>query len=560
MRFIKSLCQGLLLGSALAAVGCSTEVGQESESVGSEQEHLYMTGARWPAGASGLTTISVCFNAASTARADYWATRAKLMAAVNISWAAAANLRFNDWGSCGASSNGKIEVNLQDAPADGSSHGNADVGYQGTGRAAHLNITVNSIQGGIIHEFGHLLGFPHEMTRPDFPDDTSGSCREANIAGGNTLGTPPDRGSVMAGWWYCGFPENLSYYDIVGVQNAYGVNTFGSGFVWSAYTTGSNPAVDAYSYNSAGGVNTITNTGTGSYRVDFPGLGAVYGGNVQVTAYGGGNERCNVSSWGSDKMTLQVYVRCFNPAGAAVNTTFTASYGRRRGTPGVEGGYVWADQPSTASYTPSPTYQWNSAGGSITIQRTSVGYYTVTFPGQAFTGGTVEVSGYSSNATCKSAGWGQSGSNQLVYVACYSPTGTAMDSYFTAAFSRYSPNQTPAYEYAWADQPTNPSYTASTTYQGGGIPGGLPASALPPQNPIKITRYGTGYYAVSFPNMRTSTSKSNVKVTAYGGTSENCKVSGWGSEIAYVNCYNAAGSAVDSRYTITYSSDLVLVP
>jgi hypothetical protein len=46
MRFIKSLCQGLLLGSALAAVGCSTEVGQESESVGSEQEHLYMTGAR----------------------------------------------------------------------------------------------------------------------------------------------------------------------------------------------------------------------------------------------------------------------------------------------------------------------------------------------------------------------------------------------------------------------------------------------------------------------------------------------------------------------------------
>jgi hypothetical protein len=142
----------------------------------------------------------------------------------------AAAIQFSDFGSCGASANGKVQVNIQDVPTDGSQSGNASVGYQGSGSPAVLNITANATQGLIAHEFGHLLGFPHEMTRPDFDDDSTGSCQESDIMGGDTLGTPEDdRSSIMAGWPYCGgFPADLGVWDIVGVQNAYGRKPAGS--------------------------------------------------------------------------------------------------------------------------------------------------------------------------------------------------------------------------------------------------------------------------------------------------------------------------------------------
>src|SRR5690349_18877060 len=59
--------------------------------------------------------------------------------------------------------------------------------------------------------------------------------------------------------------------------------------------------------------------------------------------------------------------------------------------------FLWADQPSTASYTPSTSFQGNSMGGTNTIVRNGTGDYTITLPGMAGNGGdggNVQVTAY----------------------------------------------------------------------------------------------------------------------------------------------------------------------
>lgn len=86
--------------------------------------------------------------------------------------------------------------------------------------------------------------------------------------------------------------------------------------------------------------------------------------------------------------------------------------------------YVWANDPTSASYTPSTTYSHNPAGG-ITISRDGTGDYTVLFDGLSLSGGHVQVSAYGGSATsCKVASWG---SNQ-VNVDCYAFDGSPADS------------------------------------------------------------------------------------------------------------------------------------
>ncbi len=329
-------------------------------------------------------------------------------------------------------------------------------------------------------------------------------------------------------------------------------------FVWTQQTTGTFTASDAFSYNSSGAANTVTNLSTGRYRVDLPNLGGEKGGNAQVTAYGGSSNRCKVENWTSSGTTLQVFVSCFTAGGALTNSQFTASYAGRLFVPGSEGGYVWADQPNIASYTPDIFYQWNSAGRGVTIRRTMPGQYVVRFPKQGSFGGTAEVTAYGTGSEyCKVAGWGAVGEDQQVSVNCFNTFGAAADSRFTLAFSSMSPQNTPAYSYAWANNPSaTTTYTPDTFYQRGFIAG---RGNVP--TPITISRFGVGRYSVNFPEMAFgggSFGKSNVKVTGYGSDSTNCSVGGWSSSAngasATVSCFTASGAPVDALYTITYST------
>lgn len=83
-----------------------------------------------------------------------------------------------------------------------------------------------------------------------------------------------------------------------------------------AYAWASNPTTASYSANTfyrsnpSGGNVQINRLGVGRYTVTFSGLTLLDGGDVQVTAYGGGNRVCKVENWGAPTAS----VRCFDPA------------------------------------------------------------------------------------------------------------------------------------------------------------------------------------------------------------------------------------------------------
>jgi len=213
------------------------------------------------------------------------------------------------------------------------------------------------------------------------------------------------------------------------------------GYVWAdQISAASYSPSSTYSFNSAGGANTITRSAVGAYQVHLPGLGQSNG-NVKVTAYGSGSELCKVSSWGPSGTTQLVNVRCFTTGGAPVDTRFTMTYARNSGVigiPGTQTGYAWANSPTSASYTPSAAYSFNSSGGANTITRSSTGDYTVRMAGLASpVGGNVQVSGYGANTTeCKVGSWFSSGSDLLVSVRCFTTGGVPADAYYTVTYTR----------------------------------------------------------------------------------------------------------------------------
>jgi hypothetical protein len=330
-----------------------------------------------------------------------------------------------------------------------------------------------------------------------------------------------------------------------------------AGFVWSRFLSTSGPADAPWSYNSSGGTNQITKlAGVGEYRVDFPGLGGTFDGNVQVTGYGTGNERCKVRNWSSSGSNLQVFVNCYSATGSPRNAQFTANFVRRTGTPGAEGGYVWAWNQSSPSYDPATAYQWNSTGGGIHIDHfpAGSGFYRVFFNGAMAAGGTVEVTAYgSSNSYCVTVG----SNAQYVDVLCFDGAGNSAESQFTLIYSTKSPNNTPAYTYAWADRATATApYNPRPDYEHGVLPSDCGEVVMPNAT---VTRSPVGRYEVRLPGMASiMRDPSNVKVTAVSSTSNTCKVRTWhqsGTDgIVSVNCYDRFGSPVDAEFMITYSS------
>jgi len=209
--------------------------------------------------------------------------------------------------------------------------------------------------------------------------------------------------------------------------------------------------------------------------------------------------------------------------------------------------WALADQlHATSPYTPKAKYSYNSTGGSITITRLGIGRYTVTLSG--FAGGyddDVLVTAYGSSNYCNTNGWG-SYNAPAILVNCYAPGGSAADSEFTILYQKRRGNFGSAAQgiaFLIADQPTNPSYIADTTYQYNSTGG-----------TNTISRKGTGSYYALLPGFNQKGGQ--VQVTAYT-TSGRCNVVTWSSDksgtTVAVQCVDASGAPSDQIFDLAYS-------
>ncbi|MBI2245595.1 MAG: hypothetical protein HYU55_17200 [Nocardioides sp.] len=68
---------------------------------------------------------------------------------------------------------------------------------------------------------------------------------------------------------------------------------------------------------------------------------------------------------------------------------------------------------------------------------------------------------------------------------------------------------------------------------------------------VNVVHNSTGSYAITFAGLNLN--GGNVVVSGYGGTPTWCTIGSWGNSSVSVYCFDAAGAAVDSYWTIAVS-------
>jgi hypothetical protein len=162
----------------------------------------------------------------------------------------------------------------------------------------------------------------------------------------------------------------------------------------SPSSTNSTP-LPPFTFNSSGGANSTYRPTTGDYRVTFAGVGAP-GGNVQVS-----NKSCHPVRFRQAGADEVVVVRCYDPSGALMDTSFAIAFTDGQGLkPPGNGGvaYVTANRPTAAHYTPSADHRFQTNGLEPTIDRLRKGRYLVTLRGMNG-GGAAQVTTYSFGTT-----------------------------------------------------------------------------------------------------------------------------------------------------------------
>ena len=250
---------------------------------------------------------------------------------------------------------------------------------------------------------------------------------------------------------------------------------------------------------------------------------------------------------------MLVTVDCYSLAGSFFDTDFTASFSSDTAeSPTLD--YVWANNASPgigSTYTPTSSFQFDSAGSAVTVTQVATGSYDVNLPGPLTVGGSVKVSVYSNPAiNCQIVDWVAESPGQVAEVDCFDAEGSLADSAFDLTFLAANnllgvPKLFSGY--VWANNASAAAYTPAKPYQYSS------ANAV-----NTVSRSGVGVYTVELPGLGRSVATGDVQVTAYGSTNDFCQVGSWGSsgsnELVTVHCFDPAGGAADSEYTLQYVS------
>jgi pimeloyl-ACP methyl ester carboxylesterase len=211
--------------------------------------------------------------------------------------------------------------------------------------------------------------------------------------------------------------------------------------------------------------------------------------------------------------------------------------------------WVWASQPTSARYTPDPNYQYNSAGGTIQISRSSAGVYRVDFRGLETSGGICHAVAFDGNHCCQVVGWGRGGGGQRITVACYNRVGELIDGKFALLFYKESRGSTWSNAYLMANRPLVETYFPNPTDQW---------NSKGRLNTVR--RLNVGHYQVTLPGINVP--GGTVLVTALGLMPGRCKVGEWraagNNTVVNVYCFDFAGNPINIPFTLSFISDVGL--
>jgi hypothetical protein len=302
----------------------------------------------------------------------------------------------------------------------------------------------------------------------------------------------------------------------------------------------------------------IWHLGTGTYDVNIARIYQHGPSDLQVSsaenyplAY------CTIVGWGrGEGKTIDAYVDCYDTNGNPADSHFSFLYqsrGKPLGSAKKGLAYLWADQPTAASYTPNPDYQYNSTRGTNTMVRNGTGSYTASLPGLTKKGGNVQVTAYGSvPARCTVSGWSSGQSGTSANVLCFDVAGAAADEMFTLAYSigeSLGPFEGRTGIYVLANKPDDRKvYTPSRAYDYNGFETG----------PITAQKTATGAYTLNIPG-ETGLGGAAVLVTAYGATGDFC-IGGDGLEEWYpfqIFCYDQNGNPADSEFSVPVQADML---
>ncbi len=246
----------------------------------------------------------------------------------------------------------------------------------------------------------------------------------------------------LAVWVHCFTPggARVDAYFTVLVAGAQALDGRAA-FAWidDPAASGGSPSA-RYAYNSTRGDVRVNRIGAGRHDVTFTGLGRTGGAGstpeiALVTAYGSSPEQCRLLDWQSASADVTVRVACSSGTVAtdAMFDLLIATAGRS----GKRFGFMRAENPTTASYTPSAAYSANSSGGANTVVRDGTGDYRIRFGGLAKSAGlteTILISAYQGvdGDICNIHYWTNAGNDLEVNVRCYDNAGAAIDRMFTA--------------------------------------------------------------------------------------------------------------------------------